>query len=110
MTTPVDEFLTHHRVEVVRVPRGEAVFVVPAVREEGDTLIVPVIEEVLVVERRLVLKEEIRIRRVATTERKQGPVTLRSEDVVVTRNASTPPQGEHRQPAGVADGFPLSGD
>jgi hypothetical protein len=39
------------------------------VRQEGDTTIVPVVEEVLVVERRLMLKEEIRIKRVRTTER-----------------------------------------
>jgi hypothetical protein len=35
----------------------------PVQRQEGDTLILPVVEEVLVVEKRLMLREEIRITR-----------------------------------------------
>ena len=98
----IDELLTHHRVEIERVARDEAMTVVPAIREEGDTLIVPVVEEVLVIERRLMLKEEIRIRRVTTTERKQQPVTLRSEDVVVSRDATTPSNFPQPGPLGDA--------
>jgi len=57
----------------------------PAVREEGDTIIVPIVEEVLVIERRLFLKEEVRIRRVRSTERHQESVIIRHQEAVVTR-------------------------
>ena len=57
----------------------------PPVREEGDTIVVPIVEEVLVVERRLFLKEEVSIRRVRSTERHQETVTVRHQEAVVTR-------------------------
>jgi stress response protein YsnF len=44
------------------------------------------VEEVLVVERRLVLKEEVHIRRVRTTERHKEMVMLRYQEAVVTRH------------------------
>lgn len=40
----------------------------PEIRTEGDVTIVPVLEEVLVVEKRLVLKEELHIRRRVAAE------------------------------------------
>ena len=55
--------------------------------EEGDTIILPVVEEVLVVERRLILKEEVRLRRVRTTRRHTETVTVREQVAVVTRSA-----------------------
>jgi stress response protein YsnF len=59
---------------------------VPPVREEGDTTVISIVEEVLVVERRLVLKEEIRLRRVRTTERHRETVTLREQQAVIERS------------------------
>lgn len=85
----VDELLSSHSVEIERVARGEVVTMAPPIREEGDELIVPVLEETLVIERRLVLKEEVRIRRVESRERFQKTVTLRSEDIAVTREPAT---------------------
>jgi stress response protein YsnF len=55
------------------------------VREEGDCIIFPVVEEVLKVQRVLMLKEEVRIRRVKGTERYQERVTLRKQEAVVNR-------------------------
>ncbi len=81
----VDEALTHERIEVERVPIGRTVDAVPPIREEGDTTIMPVVEEVVVVERRLVLKEEVRIRRVRSTEHHRETVMLRTQEAVVTR-------------------------
>jgi stress response protein YsnF len=63
----------------------------PAIREEGDTIVIPIVEEVLVVERRLFLKEEVRVRRVSSTERHQESVTLRHHEAVVTRLPAEPP-------------------
>jgi stress response protein YsnF len=58
------------------------------VRQEGDLLIVPVLEEVLVVEKRLRLTEEIVLRRVRREERHREPVVLRRGRAVVEREAS----------------------
>ena len=55
-------------------------------RQEGDTLILSVLEEVLVVERRLVLKEEVRVVRTRVTEPATQRVTLRREEIVVERD------------------------
>ena len=57
----------------------------PVQRHEGDTLVVPVLEEVLVVEKRLRLKEEIRITAKAGTRIASERVTLREEQVEVQR-------------------------
>lgn len=84
----VDELLRSQGYEVERTPVGERVSSAPGVREEGDTLILPVLEEILVVEKHLLLKEEIRIRRVVTEERHQQTVTLRTERVGVRRSGS----------------------
>lgn len=81
----VDELLGREHVEIERRPIDKPVYTVPAVREEGDTVIIPIIEEVLMVERRLVLKEEVRIRRIREAERHQERVTLRKQEAVVTR-------------------------
>jgi uncharacterized protein (TIGR02271 family) len=81
----IDEELTHVRVEIERVPIGRTVDVVPPISHEGDITIIPVVEEMVVVERRLVLKEEVRVRRVSTKEQHQETVVLRQQEAVITR-------------------------
>jgi len=81
----IDEELTQVRVEIERVPIDRAVDVVPPIRQEGDITIIPVVEEIVVVERRLVLNEEVRVRRVSTKEQHRETVVLRQQDAVVTR-------------------------
>ena len=81
----VDEQLTDESVVVERVPIGRYVDVMPAVREEGDCTILPVVEEVAVVTRRLLLREEVRLRRVKTTRHHVETVKLREQHAVVTR-------------------------
>jgi stress response protein YsnF len=81
----VDKELTHVRVEIERVPIGRTIEVVPSISQEGDTTIIPVVEEIVVVERRLVLKEEVRIRRVSTKKRHQETVVLRQQEALITR-------------------------
>jgi uncharacterized protein (TIGR02271 family) len=77
--------LTEERVEVTRVPVNREVEVAPTVRTEGDVTILPVLEEVLVVEKRLVLKEELHIRRHLARETTEVPITLRKQRAVVER-------------------------
>jgi uncharacterized protein (TIGR02271 family) len=89
----IDEDLASEHVEIETVPIKMSIHAMPEVRQEGDTTIIPVVEEVLVVERRLVLKEEIHIRRVRTTERHKETVTLRYQEAVVTRDEGAAGKG-----------------
>ena len=82
----IDEDLARERVEIETVPIGSRIDAIPEVRREGDTTIIPIVEEILVVERRLVLKEEVRIRRVRTTDHHRETVKLRYQEAVVTRH------------------------
>ena len=77
--------LRQEEVSVERVPVGRPVEAAPPVREEDGVLIVPVLEERLVVTTQLVLKEEIRITKRSRTEHVREPVTLRSERAEVER-------------------------
>ncbi len=79
----VDEALLRESVTVERVPINQIVTEAPAARQEGDTLIVPVLEEVLVTEKRLLLKEEVRITRTQKTVHDPQTVTVRSEEAVL---------------------------
>jgi uncharacterized protein (TIGR02271 family) len=87
----IDELLAQEKVEIDRTPIGRQVDRVPPIIDEGDTVVIPIVEEVLVVERRLLLKEEVRVRRVRSTERHQESVTLRHHEAVVTRLPVEPP-------------------
>ena len=80
--------LSHDEVEVERVPVNRAVSHLPSVRLEGSTTIIPVVEEVVVVEKRLILVEEIHVRRKSVAETRQIPVTLRFEQVRVERSGT----------------------
>jgi len=66
-------------------PWGYIVQEVPEVREEGDLTIIPVVEETVFIERRLVLKEEVRIRRIHETQNHQECVILRRQKALITR-------------------------
>ena len=81
----VEELLEHEHVEVERTAIGKQVDKAPPVREEGDTLIIPILEEIVVVERRLLLKEEVRVRRTRETQPYQERVVVRKQEAVITR-------------------------
>jgi len=76
-TIPVE--LSHDEVEIERVPVNRTVTQLPSVRLEGSTTVIPVVEEVVVVEKKLVLVEEIHVRRRGAVQTEQIPVTIRSE-------------------------------
>ncbi|HEY5868407.1 MAG TPA: YsnF/AvaK domain-containing protein [Candidatus Tectomicrobia bacterium] len=81
----VDEPLSREEVEVTRVPMQRVVDGPVPVREEQGTTILSVVEEVLVVEKRWMLREEIHIRTRRTETHQPQPITLRSEEVQVER-------------------------
>lgn len=82
------ETLRSDVVGVTRVPIDRVIAegeVAPTVRTENGVTIIPVLEEVLVVEKRLVLKEEVHIRQTTSSEAVEVPVTLRKQQAVVER-------------------------
>jgi uncharacterized protein (TIGR02271 family) len=83
----VDEILLHDELEVEHVPIDAIVAgsEPPRMRYEGDTLVVPVLEEVLVVQKQMRLKEEVRITRHRREAHVPQTVSLRSEHVEVER-------------------------
>src|SRR5512143_277654 len=93
--------LAEETVEITREPIGREVDAIPPIREEGDTVIIPILEERLVLARRLFLKEEVRVRRVRAIRIHRENVTLRHHDVVV----SAVPLQQSRAP-GSADRIP----
>jgi len=84
----VEELLSNERVEIEHLVVDRMVDEMPAVREEGDTIIIPIVEEVVIVERRLMLRKEVRITRVRSTHHYHEVVQLRSEEAVVSRTAA----------------------
>jgi uncharacterized protein (TIGR02271 family) len=72
-------------VDVKRIAVNRAIDSMPQMREEGDTLVIPVIEEEIVIQKRLILKEEIHIKRRRTRERVAKEVTVDREHAVVER-------------------------
>src|ERR671914_348249 len=85
----VAEPLFRDEVEVERVRIDWVVDGPLPVRYENDTMIVPIMEEVLVVEKRLVLKEELHIRKRRVETHYPQQVTLYREEVRVERLEST---------------------
>ncbi|MGZ9033614.1 MAG: YsnF/AvaK domain-containing protein [Rhodospirillales bacterium] len=71
----------------------------PRPRVEGSVTVVPIVEEVLVVEKRLLVKEEVRITLRDTTESVEVPVQLRRQRAVIERSDdSTAPATEQSDP------------
>ncbi|WP_263263700.1 YsnF/AvaK domain-containing protein [Pseudomonas sp. RIT-PI-S] len=83
----VSEVLQSRGASILRVPRDTVVDAgnPPKVRTENGVTIIPVLEEVLVVEKRLVLKEELHIRHEVSEALYSEEVTLRKEAVVLMR-------------------------
>ena len=76
-------------VEVTRVPVGREIETMPEVRTEGDVMIVPLVEEVPVVVTRLVLREEIHIKRRRGEKTLRMPVQLLKQRAEITREGRT---------------------
>src|SRR5829696_8250331 len=81
----VRQELSSRTVKVTRVPVDQPVSVVPEVRTENGVTIVPVLEEVLVIEKRLILKEEVHIQHEVSQETVELPVTLRKQRAIAER-------------------------
>lgn len=80
----IDEPLEHDELVIERVVLNRVVdsYNPPKTRQEGDVTVIPVLEEIIVAEKRTVLKEEVRITRVRRQVREPQRVSLRSEKVI----------------------------
>jgi uncharacterized protein (TIGR02271 family) len=85
----VNELLRDREVRIERRPVGKPVEggSLPLTRYEGDTLVIPVVREVLVTEKRLVLVEEVRVTAIEGSHREAQTVTLRKEEIAIERLA-----------------------
>jgi hypothetical protein len=68
--------LTSEQISIERVPVNRLVEEPAENRQEGDTLIIPVVEEVLVLQKRILLREELRITKIRCAVKQPQPVPL----------------------------------
>jgi uncharacterized protein (TIGR02271 family) len=86
----IDQPILTERVSVERVAIDQWIDTAPPIRSEGETLIVPVVEEVLVVEKRLRLREEVRVTWHHEEDHQPQNVVVRREEVRIERADSEP--------------------
>ena len=103
----VDEPLRAEEVSIERVAVDRWVDAAIPVRQEGDTTIVPVLEEVAVIEKRLKLMEEVRITRRHVTHHAPQRVTLRRQEAIVDR--LPPPAADETDRSAVRDALGQAG-
>lgn len=81
----VEQPLEYDKVEIDRVPINRVVDGPLKPRYDGDVLVIPVVEEVVIVRKQLMLKEELRIRKRTVRTVHKERVALRAEEVNVER-------------------------
>jgi uncharacterized protein (TIGR02271 family) len=81
----IDLVSAREDVDIERVPVGRIVESMPEARVEGNTTVVPVVEETVIVEKRLLLKEEIRITKRRSEEKRSVNVPVKSEQADIER-------------------------
>ena len=90
----VEDTVERGGLTVERYAVDRAVEKAPEPRQDGDTLIVSVVEERIVIEKKLFVIEELHITRISTTESVAIPETVRSMRAVIERANSPEPTGK----------------
>ena len=93
----VDVPLFREEVRVERVPVNLFVETMPEVRRDGDTMIIPVVEEQIVVQKKLLLVEELRVRKELVEHHQPQSVNVRKEEVEIKRVAKNRKTGAARR-------------
>lgn len=93
------EVLFGEALEVTNVPVEREVQAAPPPRQEGDVTIVSLVEERMVVTRKLFVVEELHIRRTSRLDEVSVPVALRAMRAVVEEDSIQDPQGTPSGPA-----------
>ena len=94
----LEEVAALEHVEIERVPVDRLVDSVPTMRVEQDEVVIPVLEEVVVTEKRLLLKEEIHLRIRRVEEPRSLHVPARTQRVVVEHVGPNRDVGEREHP------------
>ncbi len=98
-TWRIDDSVQRQQLDIEHVPVNAWVEgALPAQRHEGPTLVIPVLEEVLVVQKRVRLVEEIRITARARSEPVTETVVLRREQVEAERFDAAGPRPKEERP------------
>lgn len=84
----VDVPLFREEINVERVPVNRYLDAPVQVRQEGDVMIIPVVQEQIFYQKRLLLVEELRVTKKVIEEHKPQQVTLLKEEVEITRTAT----------------------
>jgi uncharacterized protein (TIGR02271 family) len=79
----VDMTLVREDVTVTRVPVNRVVDAKLSIRQDGDTLVIPIYKEIFV--KQLVLIEEVHVVTRRSTQDTTQPVTLKREEAIVER-------------------------
>ncbi len=83
----VDVPLFQEKVDVERVPINQVVQERPAVRQDGETMIIPVVQEQVFYQKRLMLVEELHVRKQVVETHQPQKITLVKEEVEIKRSA-----------------------
>lgn len=89
----IEDAVVRGNLQVERIAVERPVTQAPAPRQQGDTLIVSIVEERIVVEKRLYVIEELHITSTSTTEHVSIPETVRTMRATVKRTGATPTTG-----------------
>ncbi len=85
-TEYIDIPLSREEIIVSRIPKNEIIDIMPAAsRYEGDVMIIPVLKEVAVIKKRMMLVEEIHVTKIKAEKIETQEVTVRKEEVNITR-------------------------
>ncbi|HLM01543.1 MAG TPA: YsnF/AvaK domain-containing protein [Pyrinomonadaceae bacterium] len=84
----IDVPILREQVNIERVPVNQVVDAPPQVRQEGDTMIIPIVEEQVFYQKRLVLVEELRIQKQIVEQHNPQQMTLLKEEVEINRTAA----------------------
>jgi stress response protein YsnF len=89
VTDTVEEFvretLDAEETDVRRVELNQDITAAPSVRVEDGVTIIPIVEEILVVQKQLRLTAELHIRKRVVSREVEVPVSLRKQRAVVSR-------------------------
>lgn len=100
--------LDREDVEIQRIRVDRPVTEPEQRRQEGDWLVIPIMEEVFVVQKQLLVREEIRIRKRLVTEEHEVRETIRRERATIEDTRPAPPPGRppmpDREPAHATSG------
>ena len=94
----IETLLMHQDVVVNRVPIGTEITAMPPVRREGETIIVSIVEERAIVEKRMFLKEELHIHIDQTKRMETQVVSLRREHAEIDREGQVLPPNQEKTP------------